>query len=66
VIRRSVLHLHFADGVTRDVEVLVCRLATASAVSEANGALVVDGGDVELQRCKHHTHQQQGQRSDRP
>jgi hypothetical protein len=29
----------------------VCRVAKASRVPEANGALVVDGGDVELQRC---------------
>ena len=29
----------------------VCRVAQASGVPEANGALVVDGGDVELQRC---------------
>ena len=29
----------------------VCRVAKASGVPEANGALVVDGGDVELQRC---------------
>jgi hypothetical protein len=29
----------------------VCRAAIASGVPEANGALVVDGGGVELQRC---------------
>ncbi len=29
----------------------VCRVAKASGMPEANGALVVDGGDVELQRC---------------
>ena len=29
----------------------VCRVAQASGVAEANRALVVDGGDVELQRC---------------
>jgi hypothetical protein len=29
----------------------VCQVAMASGVPEANGALVVDGGDVELERC---------------
>jgi hypothetical protein len=63
VIRRGVLHLRFADGVTRDMEVLVCRVATASAVPEAKGALAVDGGDVECSAAST-TRTQQRQRSD--
>jgi hypothetical protein len=31
-------------------------VAKASGVPDANGALVVDGGDVELQRCQYDTH----------